>query len=111
MSIKKLQQLSDALRHKTTNVNRYSGLLAEVAFELVTADTFIAGIASSLLEESAVAQAELALLERRFLIGTDWMLPNGSTVDLRNEPELLGHAQVLEALKVECLARSANRRH
>jgi hypothetical protein len=110
MSIKKLEQLYDALRRKTTNVNRYAGALTDVAFELVTADTFVAGIASSLLEKRAVAPGEFAVLRSQFLVGTDWKLQDGSTVDLRNEPDLLEHAQVLEALKEECIA-STSRRH
>jgi hypothetical protein len=86
------------------NSNCYKGEIKELVFELLDAETFVAGIASTLLEGQCPERAAMPILETTFLFGTCWMRRDGSQFDLRATPEVLDHARRVEALKDACAA-------
>lgn len=97
-----VQRLYDSLQRSTVDPNRYKAALQDVVFELMEADTFVAGIASSFLEGEQVDRSHLAILGMTFLVDTSWLRRDGSRFDLQSYPELLDYARCVEALKHEC---------
>jgi hypothetical protein len=104
-----LAQLLKRLQHTTIDVNSYTGRVAEVAFDLTTFDSFIAGLATRLVSGGAPTYEEQGLLKRELpLTGTVWTLDSGEKVDLVMFPELLAHARLVESLRVAGLKRVSN---
>lgn len=99
----KLRQIFDELRSQSVDPSAYSGRLADAAFEIVSADTFIAGIASALLDGRRPSEQEEAILHRDYLIGSSWMTDDGDRIELGAAIELCDYARLVERLKVECL--------
>ena len=104
MSLNRVQQLFDGLQASDINPNRYQGEIQQVVFELFDAETFVAGIASTLLDGERPERAAILILETTFLLGTHWMRRDGSEFDLRALPEILERARRVEELKEACAA-------
>ena len=104
MSLSRVRQLFDGLQPSDINPNRYQGAIQQVVFELFDAETFVAGIASTLLEGERPERAAISILETTFLLGTNWMRRDGSQFDLRTMPEILARARRVEDLKEACAA-------
>ena len=100
----RLNDLLEQLRLTPIRVGQYQDLLGDVAFELATADTFIAGIATELLERRRPSHAAMPILQRPLLERAAWVMSTGQNVDLSDQLELLRAAELLEQLRRECLA-------
>jgi hypothetical protein len=105
MNKTRLQDMYDELSHRPINVAAYDGEFGDVAFDICTADTFVAGIAATLLEGRRPDASHRCVCERENLTGPYWALDDGRRVDLRPVPELYTHARLVEALRRECLRR------
>jgi hypothetical protein len=84
-------------------LNDYSGSLLDIAFDLITVDTFVAGLASKILDRQTLTPQERQILLPPFLAGSIW---NGHEIrhaDLTGFPELLAYAQAIEQARVSCL--------
>lgn len=99
---REVRQLFDKLCDTRVNPGRFTRNLQSVAFELIDADTFIAGIASCLLDSEAVNASHASILRSPFLEGTFWLSRDGCRTDLHPYPELLEYAQRVEALRRAC---------
>jgi hypothetical protein len=99
---REVQRVFEQLRDTRVNPNRYTGHLQNVVFELIDADTSIAGIASCLLDCEHVDASHVAILRSPLLEETSWLGRDGSRTDLRPYPELLTYAQRVEAVRQEC---------
>jgi hypothetical protein len=101
-----LQQMLLRVQRSGFDSTAYEGPAAEVAFELTTFDTFIAGIASTLLLGRALtAQGkEREILQQGLpLTGSVWTTESGARVDLATFPGLLAHARLLNSLIEACI--------
>ena len=105
----KLERLFLRLQRSVVDTTTYKGLAAEVAFDLATFDTFVAGTARALLSGRAPTIQDGSVLQRSLpLKGSLWTTESGQQVDLTDFPELLAHATLLESVRKEC-ARSRGR--
>lgn len=104
-----LRQLLTHLEHSSIDVNVYAGRVADAAFELQTFDTFIAGVAMTLVSGSNVTPEHKKILERALpLRDSKWVLDSGEEVDLGPFPELLAHARLVEAVRLAGLKQNRN---
>ena len=106
-----MNRLYELLRHVTSrslDLKAFTGQLADVAFEITTAESFLAGIASALLERGVMDPSHRVVLEKEFLRGTTWNLGDGARVDLSSAPELLQAARAVQELRDECLRSAAS---
>lgn len=103
MSRTKLQTLYNELSQRTSDPRRFRGELADVAFEILSADTFVGGLAATLLEGKHPDQSHRQVLTRPLLAGLSWLLDDGRRIDLSTAPELHAHAKLVEQLRVECV--------
>lgn len=84
-------------------LNDYSGSLLDIALDLVTVDTFVAGLASKILDSQTLTPQERQILLRPFLTGSVWNGHEIRLADLTEVPELLAYAQAIEQTRVSCL--------
>jgi hypothetical protein len=93
------------LREYAVDVNDYAGGIADVAFEIVTADTFLAGIADSWLSGAVMdSSSRVIVIVQRLLDGRIWVAEQGQRYDLSQWPELLEYARRIESLRKACEA-------
>jgi hypothetical protein len=77
-----LGQLAEA----SLEVTDYAGDLGNAVFEITTADSFIAVIATTLVEGGRPSAQDVRTLSRVLLAGDAWRLQNGREVDLGLAP-------------------------
>lgn len=99
-----LERLFFRLRTTTTRMSDYDGAMAGVVFEILTADSFLAGIADTILTGHVPNRAIVPYLSQGTLSGSVWRMPDGALVDLANQPDLLAHAQLLDQVRLACIA-------
>jgi len=106
-SMETLRRLFDELRGFSLELKRYRGQpeLRDVAFDLTTADTFLAGVAATLLERAPVNEGHRRVAADVQLHGTSWRALDGVVTDLASHPELLAYARRLEQLRQACSAQ------
>lgn len=73
-----VQRVFEQLRDTRVNPDRYTGHSQNVVLELIDADTFIVGIASSLLDREHVDASHVAILRSPLLEETSWLGRDGS---------------------------------
>ena len=111
MNTTMLQTIYDELSQRSLDPAAHEGEFGDAAFEITTADTFIAGIAATLLEGGNPDASHRAVLARERLVGPHWLLDDGRRVDLRPVQEMYAHARLVERLRRECLRCLAPIRH
>jgi hypothetical protein len=84
-------------------VNRYDGPEGDLAFDITTADTFIAGILSSILDRATISEQAKAVLRDPMLVGLTWRGRQTQDAYLGDLPELLKNAEIIERARVLCL--------
>jgi hypothetical protein len=102
--LSRLRQLFDDVKRKRLNIHSYSGKLFDVIFDILTAESAVAGIATRLIEGQAVPTKHTANLQKPFMIGDDWLLDGGERIDLAGSPDIHIYAVTLERLREACYA-------
>lgn len=93
----------EALQRQKLEIHDYGPPLFDVVFEIYTADTFVAGIASKLIDRDPVAQEERVVVESPLMIESRWWRrDNGELFDLQPHAEILEAALAIEDLRVKC---------
>jgi hypothetical protein len=95
----------EALGQQRLDIHQYSPPLFDVVFEIISADTFIAGIASKLLDRDAVGPEERAVVDHPLLVERRWWrLENGELFDIEPYVEIYKVAVAVEDLRMKCRA-------
>jgi hypothetical protein len=76
--------------------------MADAAFEVVTAESAIVGLAQQAIAGKAPSSMQLRTLQKDLLNGSRWLLFEGGSCDLAENQPLLEHAGLLEQLRSEC---------
>ncbi len=93
----------EALKEQRLDIHRYSGPLFDVVFEVVTADTFVAGVASKLIDRETVAPEERSVVTTPLLMEDRWWrCDDGQMFDLEPYPEIRRVATSIEGLRAKC---------
>ena len=104
----RLRELYDQMATSSVHAQDYRGAISDVAFDIITADSFLAGIASAIINRNSPDTVHLRSLKRSLLEGTYWILTNGEKGDLLPYPELLRHARLLEEVRAQCLKQCSS---
>jgi len=98
-----IKELYDALAKQSLDIHQYSGRLAEVVFDIFTVDSFVAGIASKLLDRRAISAEERAFVARpMFLDDRWWRCEDGQLFDIRSDASVKIVAETVERLRRKC---------
>ena len=103
VNMDRLRRLFAQMKAGGIRIADCQGDLEDVVAEMFTMDTFIAGVASTLLDGKAVEEAHREILAAPIFEGTAWILPEGGRNDLSGHPGLLGYAHLLDEVRKECL--------
>jgi hypothetical protein len=101
---KQLAAAYEILEHRGIDLHDYEGPMFDIAFDIVTLDTGIAGIAATVLSGQRVPEEHVEVLRRR-LITKDGrlVLTSGELVDLSASPDLLEHVRLIDRVRNLCL--------
>lgn len=101
--IREIKQCYDALAQHSLDPHSYTEPVFQVVFEIITADTFIAGIASKILDGDPVEPEDRVILSNPLLIGGHWWrCDNGQVFDVRKHEEVRRIAVNIERLRKKC---------
>ena len=82
----------------------YDGAIRDVVFDVFTAETFIAGIAESLLSKVTPSPQHLEILTTRLLTQDRcWKGTLVTAVDINATPEIARYVELLEEVRRNCL--------
>ena len=106
---KKLERCCGEMQKQKINVHEFEGPLEELAYELVSAESFLYGIAERLCtgKKRTVNERELKALKKVMCQEARWFGSNGIAYDVAND-RLLKYAIDIEALRILCLEAIAD---
>ena len=98
-----IKTLFEALAEHSVDIHEYSGRMFNVVFEIFTADSFVAGIASKILNRDSVSREERVFVDSPMLIEDRWWrCDDGQLFDLRPYPKVKVLADAVEKLRHKC---------
>jgi hypothetical protein len=101
--VAEIKQCFEELRHHSVDPYNYSGLLFDVVFEIITADTYIAGIANKILDKEFIEVEERFFLGKPLLVDKRWwQRPMGEAFDMQDHADISEYAIKVERLREKC---------
>jgi hypothetical protein len=101
---KELEELYQSLAVTSIDLFKYEEESFDVACEITTAESYIAGIADKIIENSRLHESDREILNRVFLTdGNNWLLEGVKAINLKTYPELLQSVEAIEKLRLKCL--------
>lgn len=98
--IAELKEQYEALTKRSIDLDDYPGPLFQLVFEIITADTFVAGISSKILDGDPIEPEERVVLANPLLERERWWKSeDGQLIDLQEYRELREYALGLERLR------------
>ena len=97
-----IKDLYEELAELSLDIHKYSGPLFDVIFEIITVDSYVAGIASKLLDINTITPEERAFVATRKLMEGMWRRDDGQLFDIRPYPEVKVVADTVERLRSKC---------
>jgi hypothetical protein len=98
-----IRNLFEVLAEQSLDIHEYSDRLFDVVFEILTADSFVAGIASKLLDGDAVTPEERVFVDSPMLIENRWWrCDDGQLFDIQPYPRVKMAADAVEKLRHKC---------
>lgn len=101
--LKELRQLYQNPQERLIELSNYSGAPFDVAFDITTEDTFIAGIASKILDGTGVSWEERQIIGDSRLEGDRWRGDDDEFFDLGPYPEINAAAKRVEEFRAKCV--------
>jgi hypothetical protein len=99
--LRELDRLFNNTGQRSFDIHNYTGQALDVAFEINTVDTFIAGIASRIIDQERITRTHRKILNEERLSGTDWRCFDGVLFSLKEYPELYTAASGVEELRLK----------
>jgi hypothetical protein len=91
-----------AMSRSSINPADYEGTLFYVVFDILTADTFVAGIATKILDGESIPHNERVVVVRSPLVVKGSWVDEGRTLDLSAHPTVLAVARAVENTRAVC---------
>lgn len=104
-NLKRLKILiSDFSTKKTDFFDTDNSSLSDIIFDVFTAETFIMGIADSIVNgEIRNAKQHLKILEKPLLEKSQWITEINTKIDLTDYTEVLSYTKCIEKIRACCL--------
>ena len=101
--MREMKELFDAVVHSSIELGNYTGPLFDVAFEITTAETFVGGVASKIIDRDRITKRDRLVVQHPLLLeGRWWQCDDGNVFDLRVNPEINSRAMTIEKLRATC---------
>ena len=98
-----IRNLYETLANQKLDIHEYSNQWFDVVFEIITADTYVAGIASKLLGGDTIDPEEAAYVSQPMLIANRcWRCEDGRLFDINPDPKVKALALAIEGLRHKC---------
>jgi hypothetical protein len=93
----------ERLKYLSVPVAEYEDEAQDAAFDITTTDTFVAGIADTILRGKTVSAEHRPVVAHPFLRGDGfWLCADAPAFDLNPFPELLEYATAIERVRKLC---------
>lgn len=110
MRANELEKLFAELKNTSFDLFQFEGEMFDVAFDIKSADSYIAGITDSLIKNYKINESDLVGLKISFLVDEHyWLFEGVKKVDLKPYPDVLKLALVIEELRIKCLKAFKNK--
>ena len=96
----------DNLRRVKISPQNYQGALSDVVFDMVTADSFVAGVADHVISGQQIPHEHRDTIAQELLRGNACVSQAGD-FDLTPYPELLEYARTIDETRQACLRASS----
>lgn len=101
--IRDLKRCYEAVLAESLDPHKYSGSLFDVVFQIISAETLVAGVASKILDRETVTPKEIGAISRPLLLENNQLLcDDGQTFDIEPFPEIRRVATSIETLCAKC---------
>ena len=100
--IEELRASMEVMRRTSVRAADYEGPLFDVVFDILTADTFVAGIATKILDGESIPHNERVIVVRSPLVVKNSWLYEGRPFDLSAHPAILAVAHAVEHTRDLC---------
>jgi hypothetical protein len=101
---KDLEVAFEELASTSVDIHVYNGQLLDTAFDVFTANTFIAGVADKVLSGDAVDDSDRMILATPLILNqTFWVMNCGQAINIENDQPLFELAQKIEKVRELCL--------
>lgn len=101
--LKELRQLYQNPGERLIEFSKYTGAAHDLAFDITTEDTFIAGIASRILDHRTISREDRQIIDDSRMEGDRWRCDDGEFVDLSPYPEIKAVAKRVEEFRAKCV--------
>ena len=102
-ALNELRQLYKNPSERSIEFSRYTGAAHDVAFDITTEDTFIAGIAGKILDGTGLSRKERQIIEGSRFEGDRWRCDDGEFFDLSTYPEIKAVAKRVDEFRAKCV--------
>ncbi|HLA11993.1 MAG TPA: hypothetical protein VJ023_15515 [Pyrinomonadaceae bacterium] len=100
--LEELKQLYES-EERAIDLHKYTDRMFDMVFEIITADSFVAGVASKILDRETVTPEETAAISNPLLLESRrWLCDDGQTIDLQPYDEIHQVAISIERLRAKC---------
>ena len=98
-----IRERYEALAGQSLDIHKYSDRMFDVVFEIITADTYVAGVASKIIDGDTVTPDDWNFIGRPMLMeGRWWRCDDGQLFDIEQDPEIKLVASSIESLRHKC---------
>ena len=100
--IEELRASLDVMQRTSVRAADFEGALFDVVFDILTADTYVAGVATKILDGESIPHNERVVVVRSPLIVKNSWLYEGRPFDLSAHPTILAVARAVEHTRDLC---------
>jgi hypothetical protein len=102
--LKELDQIFSDLKNCYVNISKYKeNPIFDALFDIVTTDTYVAGIATTLLNGKSVDRSNFIVVTTKYLRDKKyWIMGDGREIDISEYEEILKYAETIEETRKEC---------
>lgn len=101
--IDEIRGLYEALTEQSLDIHEYSDRMFDVVFDIITADTYVAGVATKIIDGDPIAPKERNFIGRPLLMEDRWWrCDDGELFDIQRYPRVKLVASTVESLRHKC---------
>jgi hypothetical protein len=106
-AVNALRASFDQLSKASIKARDYGGDLSDVVFDMLSAESFVAGVADRLLSGQQMLFEHRSVITDDLLRGNAWISQSRAPFDLTPYPEVLEYARTIDETRKACLRVSS----